>query len=78
MVHSRYYGKNEGKVIMIDRNQCFVRAQDENGRWKNVDVLDLDDESFRRFVISILAKMQLIHIVRNENVSDRPLKQKGK
>lgn len=41
---------------MIDRGQVFVRAQVDGNRWDSVDVLDLDDESFRRFVINIFTQ----------------------
>ena len=36
---------------MISRGQVFVQAQDDSGRWGNADVFDLDDESFRAWVV---------------------------
>lgn len=38
----------------MKRGQVFVRAQDPNGKWGNADVLDLDDDSFKAFVVSQL------------------------
>jgi hypothetical protein len=42
----------------VSRNQVFVRAQDANGRWVSADVLDLDEESFRAFTLSMLYRIQ--------------------
>lgn len=39
---------------MIRKGSIFVRAKDETGRWGAADVLDLDDESFRAFVLDRL------------------------
>jgi len=36
------------------RGQVFVRATTKEGKWGNVDVFDLDDESFRAFVLQYL------------------------
>ena len=48
---------------MIERGQAFVRAQDQNGKWGSADILDLDEESFRRFVLTILSNLGTISIV---------------
>ncbi len=37
----------------MKRGQVFVRAMDETGRWGSFDVLDLDEESFRVFVLHV-------------------------
>lgn len=41
---------------MIGRGQIFVRGRAPSGRWVNVDVLDLSDEDFRRFVMDVLMR----------------------
>ena len=61
---------------MINRDQCFVRALDENNKWGTVDVLDLDDESFRRFVVSKLAEIGAVTIIVNEEKEIEPLRKK--
>lgn len=45
---------------MLGRRQVFVRARVAENRSDSVDVLDLDDESFRRFVLSVLYRYELI------------------
>ena len=39
---------------MIKRNQVFVRAIKKDGKYGTVDILDLDDLSFRVFILSVL------------------------
>lgn len=39
---------------MIKRGQIFVRARDETGKWGSADVLDLNEESFRTFILRVL------------------------
>lgn len=34
----------------------YVRAKRPSGKWDSVDVLELEEESFRRFVAIVLAK----------------------
>ena len=38
----------------MNRGQVLVRALKTNGKWGNVDVLDLDDESFRAWIVDKL------------------------
>lgn len=38
----------------MKRGQVFVRAKFDDGRWGNCDIFDLDEESFRAFVIDRL------------------------
>ena len=45
---------------MIEKGQVFVRAINKDGRWDTVDALDLDDESFRRFILDKLCDMGVI------------------
>jgi hypothetical protein len=51
---------------MITRNQVFVRAQDENGKWGAFDALDLDDESFRMFILDKLAALRVVAVLKND------------
>lgn len=44
----------------MKRNQVFVRAKWPEGGWGSVDVFDLDDESFRAFVVEILEGNKLV------------------
>lgn len=37
---------------MIERGQVFIRAQDEDGKWGSFDILDLDEDSWRRWVLA--------------------------
>ena len=39
---------------MIEKGQVFVRGKKKNGRWGNIDVMDLDEYSFRRFILTLL------------------------
>lgn len=41
---------------MIQRGQVFIRAKTSDDRWASVDVLDLDEESFKRFVLTKLVE----------------------
>ena len=48
------------------RQQVFVRAIKANGKWGSVDVFDLDDESFRAFVVKRLWASGQIVILRDD------------
>lgn len=52
----------------MKRGQVFVRAQDETGRFGSADVLDLDGESFRAFVLGVLFRAQIVTGLRDEAV----------
>jgi hypothetical protein len=45
----------------MKREQVFVRAIDKNEKWAAVDALDLDDESFRAFILEKLHQAGLIY-----------------
>ncbi len=62
---------------MVNRGQCFVRAIDVNGKWDSIDVLDLDEESFRRFVLTKLHRHGSCTIIKNDEESG-PLYEKQK
>ena len=52
----------------MKRKQVFVRAINKDGKWDSVDVLDLDDISFRVFVIGVLFKNGLISGITDDAV----------
>lgn len=52
----------------ISRGQVFIRAMDPDGRWHSADVLDLEEESFRRWVFGFFVDAQLVVSLRPEAV----------
>lgn len=61
---------------MIEKGQVFVRAIKADGQWGNVDVLDLDEQSFRRFVTTSLnGAGPIVTFVKDDTV-ETPLKEK--
>ena len=58
---------------MIKRSQIFVRAKNKAGKWVNADVLDLDDESFRAFVMWRLMEADLVCSLKDYIVLGEPL-----
>lgn len=52
---------------MIGRGQCFVRAKDPEGRWHTADVLDLDDESWRIFILSVIVEQRSLMLVTSDD-----------
>jgi len=62
---------------MIERGQIFVRALNYEGKWDSVDVLDLDEESFRRWLLGIVGEgKRIAGVGLDTNVEPTPLKQK--
>lgn len=53
------------------RNQVFVRAISKEGKWDAVDVLDLDEDSFRAFVVSRLMVAGLVVSVLDEDAGEK-------
>jgi hypothetical protein len=51
---------------MIKPGQVFVRAQLPEGRWVNADVLDLDEISFRAFVLYRFVKLDVVASIKPE------------
>jgi len=45
----------------MKRGQVFVRALQADGKWGNVDVLDLDEISFRAFIIDKLIALKALY-----------------
>ena len=45
---------------MIKRGQVLVRAIDGFGKWGNCDVMDLDEDSFKAFVIDVFFRHNLL------------------
>ena len=52
----------------MKREQVFVRAQLPDGSWNSVDVMELDDESFRAFVFDVLMRAGLVFALKDEVV----------
>jgi hypothetical protein len=42
------------------RQQVLVRVLKADGKWGSVDALDLDDESFRAFILDRLLKAKVV------------------
>lgn len=59
---------------MIERGQVYVRAVGQDGKWGSYDALDLDDESFRRFVLYMLDRAGLLTKLKTSD--DTPLRVK--
>lgn len=57
------------ELSKIGRGSLFTHAHTPDGLWKLVDVLDLDEMSFRVFVLSRLADAGLLRPAR----SDQPV-----
>ncbi len=72
---------------MISRGQVFVRGIKANGSPGSVDVLDLDEISFRAFVLDMLMRRGAVvavegslageSVVYRERLPDVPLKSTG-
>jgi hypothetical protein len=52
------------------RGQVFVRGRTKDDRWGNIDVLDLDDESFRAFVVEMLIRAGLVCSLNPDDVPE--------
>jgi hypothetical protein len=52
------------------RQQVLVRAIKTDGKWGSVDVLDLDEESFRAFVLDKLYSAGLVARMSDEHTGD--------
>ncbi len=62
---------------MITKGKCFVRALNNESKWASVDILDLDDESFRRFTITKLLELGAVVVV-ELGKEEEPLHEKEK
>ncbi len=62
---------------MIERGQCFVRAIGSDNQWHSVDILDLTEDSFRRFVLTRLHDLGAI-VVTKKSVKEQPLYEQRK
>ena len=60
---------------MVEKGQCFVRAINKEEKWDSVDILNLDEDSFRRFVLRKLADMGVICIIISDK-KEKPLREK--
>lgn len=63
---------------MLDKGQIFTRAINKEGKWAAVDVLNLTEESFKRFVLAKLNTIGVVCIVRDTRKEEEsePLREK--
>lgn len=54
---------------MLRRGQVFVRAKDQAGRWGTCDVLDLDEVSFRAWVVDVLRRHGMVAALKDDYVA---------
>lgn len=52
----------------MKRGMVFVRAVKAEGGYKTVDAMDLDEESFRAFVLEMLFRAGMVHALKAEDV----------
>ena len=52
----------------MKRGQVFVRAQTPSGKWVSADVLDLDEQSFKLFVLDRMIHFGMVTILRDDVV----------
>lgn len=52
----------------MKRGQVFVRGINKEGEWGNIDVLNLDDRSFKVFILDRLFKNGLVVGLKDEVV----------
>ncbi len=52
----------------MKRGQIFVRAKKKDGSWGSVDVLDLDEQSFRAFILEMLIRQSIVCSIKDEFV----------
>lgn len=64
---------------MIGKGQAFVRAiKSDTGQMGNVDILNLDNDSFRRVIVTILCDAGLLVSIKGEPAKPQPLKERVK
>jgi hypothetical protein len=61
---------------MIERGQVFVRALNSEGKWVTADALDLDEESFRRLVLTGLWKLGTLVAIKEVVKEPTPYKER--
>jgi hypothetical protein len=69
-------GGGLGKGAAVKRGQIFVRAKNADGRVESADVLDLDEESFRVFVLDVLMRNGLVTSLKHEYVEGEHIEYK--
>ncbi len=50
----------------MKKEQVFVRAINKEGKWDSIDVLDLDDRSFKAFVIEKFKQHEMVSAIKDE------------
>lgn len=51
---------------MARREQVFVRALNKKGEWDNIDIFDLDNDSFRAVIVNKLIDAGLLIALKDE------------
>jgi len=54
----------------MKRGKVFVRARHPHAGWARYDVLDLDEPSFRAFILHTLVSRNLVITQRDDQVDD--------
>jgi len=57
----------------MKRRQVFVRGRLRDGSIGNIDVLDLDDASFRAFLVELLIRFEMVVALKGEHVEGERL-----
>lgn len=57
----------------MKKGQIFVRAQRPNGEWDSVDVFDLDELSFRVFVMDLFDRQGAVVSLVEKKVPGDPI-----
>lgn len=63
---------------MPKRNQFFVRATTPTGKVVSADIMDLDEESFRAFVVDVMYKYAMIVGIRPDLVEGEQIQYRTK
>ncbi len=62
----------------MKRRQVFVRALDSNGKMGATDVMDLDEESFRAFMVEVMLRNDLVVGIRESEVDGERIRLRTK
>jgi len=62
----------------VKRRQVFVRALDSNGKMGAADVMDLDEDSFRAFMVDVMFRAELVVGIRESEVQGERIRLRTK
>ena len=72
--HKKHEHKKSNRKMKMKRGQVIVRGANKEGKSRLVDVLDLDDESFRAYVVDRLICGGLV--IPSNKVASLPIRYK--